>query len=430
MTTPATKQRFGSRTFSSLRNFNYRLYAAGQLVSNSGTWMQRAAQAWLVLELTNGDAAAVGITTGLQFTPLLFFGLWGGMLADRYSKRRILILTQTAMGVNALFLGLLVISGHAQVWHVYLLALAHGFATLVDNPARQAFVSEMVDTEDVGNAVALNSATMNAARLFGPALAGFLIVAIGTGPVFVVNAATYAAVIAGLWLMRTSELHQVARAGRGRRQLREGLRAVRAHPDIMRLLVLVAAAATFGQNFQVTIVLMAAGAYHTDAGSYGLLFTALGVGALTGALLAARRRTQTPALVIAAGGAFGLFVLLTGLAPTYWAFMILLVPAGLTWMTMTTSSNTYVQLTIEPAVRGRVMGLYVLCVQGGTPIGAPLIGALSAGLGPRYGLIIGGLVPLLVAAGVAVWHVLSAPTSPAGTPTSAGRRRGWRGRAR
>jgi len=409
-----------SRTFGSLRNFNYRLYAAGQLVSNSGTWMQRATQSWLVLQLTGGDATAVGITTGLQFTPLLFLGLWGGVIADRYPKRRLLIITQTAMGVQALTLGLLVVSGHAQVWHVYALAFAMGLATVVDNPVRQSFVIEMVGPEQLGNAVALNSATMNAARLFGPALAGFLITAIDTGPVFLVNAVSYAAVIAGLSLMREHELHPVERAARGRRQLREGLRQVRTRPDLRRILLLVAVAATFGQNFQVTIALMAGNVFRTGAGSYGVLFTALGVGALAGALLAARRREQSNGLLILSTAGFGACVLLAGLAPSYWTFMIVLVPAGLTWLTLTTSANTLIQLSIAPAMRGRVMALYLLALHGGTPFGAPLVGVVSGAFGTRYGLIVGGLVPLAVAVTVGVRYVLARRATRAEPVTAPG----------
>jgi MFS family permease len=376
-----------SGTFRSLRVRNYRLFAAGQVVSLSGTWAQRVAQDWLVLELSGNSGVALGITTGLQFLPVLLFGLYGGVLADRYDKRLLLLGAQGAMGVLALVLALLDLTGSVQLWHVYALAFGLGLASVVDTPVRQAFVSEMVGPDDLPNAVSLNSATLNSARILGPAAA------VGTGWVFAANALSYVAVLAGLSAMRRSELHPGRRVARGKGQLREGLAYVRARPPLLVPIVLVFVVGTFGLNFQITLALAVKEVFGRGAGAYALLSVMLAVGSLVGALASARRtgpprqrRLFTAVLV------FGLLEVAVGLAPSYALMAVLLVPTGVAVLTFTTTANAIVQLGSAPQVRGRVMALYVLVFLGGTPLGAPLIGALAEAYGPRTSIVLGGVV--------------------------------------
>jgi MFS family permease len=379
--------------FRSLRGRNYRLYASGQVVSNTGTWMQRVAQDWLVLNLTHGSGTALGITTGLQFLPMLLFGLWGGVIADRYPKRRVLMITQVSMGVLALILGLLDLTGTVQVWHVYVLAFGLGLATVVDNPTRQSFVVEMVGKEDLPNAIGLNAATFNGARVLGPAVAGLGIAVLGTWPVFMINAASFGAVLLGLRAMRVRDLNVAEPVPRAKGQMREGLRYIKGRRDLVLTLVLVGFVATFGMNFQLTTALVAREVFHSGASSFGLASTMLAVGALTGALLAARRvaRPRSRQLLVAAV-LFGVLEIVTGLMPTYWSFLALLVPTGVAIMTFTTAANATMQLGVAPEMRGRVMGLYMLVFLGTNPFGAPLIGWLSEHFGPRLTLVVGGVV--------------------------------------
>ncbi|MBO0827568.1 MAG: MFS transporter [Streptosporangiales bacterium] len=382
-------------TFRSLRIRNYRLYWFGGAVSNIGTWMQRIAQDWLVLHLSHNSGFALGVTTGLQFLPMLLFGLWGGVLADRYDKRKLLQLTQLSFAAVGAMLAVLDLGGVVQVWHVYLLALLLGVVTAVDNPARQSFVVEMVGSRDVSNAVALNSASFNTARIVGPAVAGLLINLIGTGPVFVVNAVSYAAVLVGLRLMRADELRQPDRAQRARGQLREGLRYVKDRPDLLLPMIIVGFVGTFGLNFQITMALMAKEVFHRGAGSFGLLATAMAVGSLTGALLAARRSRPRARLFVEAAVAFGVLEIVSGLLPTYETFMAVLVPIGVFSISMATTANAYVQISSSPSMRGRVMALYALVFMGGTPIGAPIVGWAAGQFGAQWSLVIGGAVSLL-----------------------------------
>jgi MFS family permease len=386
--------------FRSLRVRNYRLYASGQVVSLTGTWMQRVAQDWLVLTLS-GSGTALGIVTALQFGPTLLFSLWGGVLADRYDKRRLLVATQGAMATVALALGLLDVTGLVALWHVYLLAALLGVASAVDVPVRQSFVVEMVGPDDLTNAVGLNSATFNSARIVGPAVAGVMINAIGTGWVFLANAGSTLAVIAGLLLMRAAELHRAPRLARAKGQLREGLRYVRGRPDLLLTLLLVFVVGTFGLNFQITLALVAKYVFGRGAGSYGLLSTALAVGSLAGALLATRRRNRpSPRFLLATAVVFGLLVVAVGAMPTYLAVAIALLPAGAAALSFTTAANTSVQLGVDSTVRGRVMALYLLCFMGGTPLGAPTIGVLADTFGPRAGLVGGGVACVLLATGL------------------------------
>src|SRR6266702_4936918 len=315
------------RTFRSLSTRNYRLFATGQVVSNTGTWVQRVAQDWLVLELTHGSGTALGIATGLQFLPQLLFSLWGGVIADRYRKRTILLTTQAIMGMLALILGILALTGVVAVWQVYLLAFALGLVAVVDNPARQTFVAEMVGSEGMANAIALNSATFNLARIAGPAVAGLVIGAVGTPIAFLLNAASYGAVLVGLKLMRVSELRPLARAPKAPGQLRETFRYVRARPDLWLTLVLVFFVATFGMNFQVTGALMSKGVFHTGAAEFGLASAAFALGALGGALAAARRARPSMRLMLTTAFAFGVLEVATGVMPVFCSFLVLLVRA-------------------------------------------------------------------------------------------------------
>jgi MFS family permease len=366
------------------------------MVSLSGTWAQRVAQDWLVLELSHNSGLALGITTGLQFLPMLLFGLYGGVLADRYDKRNLLVGAQVAMGILALVLGLLDVTGAVQLWHVYALAFLLGLASVIDTPVRQSFVVEMVGPDDLPNAVSLNSATFNASRIIGPAIAGLAISHVGTAPVFLANAASYIAVIIGLCLIRTGDLHSSRRVPRAKGQLREGLRYVRARPDLMVPMVLVFIVGTFGLNFQITLALVAKGVFGRGAGSYGALSAMLALGSLLGALGSARRSAPPrQRVLIGAGVAFGALEVLVGLAPTYWLMAALLVPTGAAVLTFSTAANAIVQLGSSPEMRGRVVALYILVFLGGTPVGAPVIGALAETMGPRWTLLMGGLISAL-----------------------------------
>ncbi|MER8183103.1 MFS transporter [Kitasatospora sp. NPDC094015] len=382
--------------FSSLRVRNYRYFFAGQIVSNSGTWMQRIAQDWLVLSLT-GSPFAVGVTTAMQFLPMLLLGLWGGVLADRLPKRRLLVLTQAVMGLLAAALAVLTLTGGVTAYWVYLFALLLGLVTVVDNPTRQAFVSEMVGPKDLANAVSLNAANFQCARLVGPAVAGLLIAAVGSGWAFAVNALSFAAVIVGLLAMRTSELRPTAPIARERGQLREGLRYVRERPELMWPMVLAGFIGTFGFNFPTLLSGFAYGTFKVGPGEYGLLNTAMAVGSLAGALLAARRGTTRLRRLVGAALAFGALEVLAAFAPGYWTFAILLTLIGVFGLTFNTSVNSALQLATDPAMRGRVMGLLVLVFTGGTPIGAPLVGWVTAEYGPRVGLLACGAVSALAA---------------------------------
>jgi MFS family permease len=383
-------------TFRALAVRNYRLWVAGSLVSNVGTWMQRVAQDWLVLTvLTDHSGTAVGITTGLQFLPILFLGPYAGLIADRHRKRRMLLVTQSAMGLCALVLGLLVVTGAAQLWHVFAIALALGIGSAFDAPARQAFVSEVVGQEDVPNAVALNSASFNLARLAGPGLAGLLIAWLGTGPAFLLNAASFGAVLLSLWRMRTTELFPTARAPRGKHQIVEGLRYVRGRPDLMLIFVVVGLMGTFGMNFQITNALMATSVFGKGSGEYGLLGSVMAVGTLAAALLAARRQGPRMPYLVGGAVAFGVFTIASGLMPGYWSYMAMLIPVGLASLTLLNSANTSIQLSVEPQFRGRVLALYMAVMQGGTPVGAPLIGWLGTEFGARWAVAVTGIVPLL-----------------------------------
>ncbi|AEY90050.1 MFS transporter [Streptomyces olivaceoviridis] len=385
--------------FSSLKIRNYRLFFIGQVVSNTGTWMQRIAQDWLVLSLT-GSSAAVGITTALQFLPMLLFGLYGGVLVDRLPKRPALLVTQSAMALTGLVLAALTLSGHVQVWHVYVAAFAVGLATVVDNPARQSFVSEMVGPEQLQNAVSLNSANFQSARLVGPAVAGLMITGVGTGWAFLANGLSFAAPIAGLLLMRARELHVVERAPRGKGQLREGLRYVAKRPELIWPIVLVGFIGTFGFNFPVWLSAYADHVFDAGAGAYSLFNTLMAVGSLVGALLAARRGTARLRVLIAAALAFGTLETVAAVAPSYWLFALLMVPIGVFGLTVNVTANTAVQMGTDPAMRGRVMALFMMVFMGGTPLGAPVVGWITDTYGARIGFAAGGVVSAAAAGAI------------------------------
>ncbi|MFE4371504.1 MFS transporter [Streptomyces sp. NPDC056835] len=382
--------------FSSLKIRNYRLFATGAVVSNIGTWMSRITQDWLVLSLT-GSSAAVGITTALQFLPMLLFGLYGGVIADRYPKRQLLLFTQAAMGLCGLSLAFLTLSGHVQVWHVYLIAFLLGMVTVVDNPSRQSFVSEMVGPDRLRNAVSLNSANFQSARLIGPAVAGVLITTVGSGWAFMLNGLSFIAPLVGLLLMRQHELHKSVRVPRGKGQLREGLRYVRGRPELIWPIVLIGFIGTFGFNFPIWLTAFAHGVYDGGAGLYAFFNILMAAGSLAGALLAARRGSSRLRVLLLAAMAFGVLEIVVSFSPWVWLFSLVLVPIGMLGMTTNISANTSVQMASDPEMRGRVMSLYMMVFVGGTPIGGPLLGWVTDTYGARVGFATGGLVSLLAA---------------------------------
>ena len=400
-----------SPTFRSLHNPNYRLYAAGNLASNVGTWMQRVAQDWLVLLLTANSAAAIGITTGLQFLPFLLLSPVAGLVADRIPKRRLLQMTNVGMAAPALVLGLLAVTGTVQIWHVYVLALVLGVASAFDAPARQSFVSEIVDPEDLTNAVGLNSAGFNSARILGPAIAGVSIALLGsgvsaTGWVILINGLSYAAPIFALSRLDGAALHVADLVKREAGQIRAGVAYVRMRPDLLLILGIVFFTGTFGLNFQMTSALMATQVFDKGPAEYGLLGTFMAVGSLAGSLLAASRERVRHRLVVGAAVTFGLVEIVSGLAPSYAVFALLCPLLGISALTMITSANAFMQLNTDAGMRGRVMALYMMIFIGGTPLGAPMIGWVGEAFGARWTLIAGGaltVVGVLFSSAVYLW---------------------------
>ena len=373
--------------FRSLRNSNYRLWAAGALVSNIGTWMQRVAQDWLVL--TQHSASAVGAVMALQFGPQLLLVPWTGFAADHFNQRKLLIATQAAMGMLALTLGSLTVAGVVQLWQVDVLAFLQGCAAAFDAPVRQTFVAELVGDEDLPNAVALNSTSFNAARMVGPAVAGMTIAAIGTGWAFVINGASFAAVLLSLLRLRISELRPNARAARAKGSFLEGLRYVWGRADLKTILVMLFLIGTFGLNFPIFISTMAVGVFHADARAFGLLSSIMAIGTTAGALIAAGRGKIGFGSLLPSAGIFGFGCLLGALAPGYWFFAGALVVIGVAALTLTNATNSLMQLSTEPSMRGRVMALRIGIALGGTPIGAPIVGWVADTCGPRWALGVG-----------------------------------------
>ena len=399
------------QTFSSLRIRNFRLYFTAQLISVSGTWMQSVAQAWLVLHLTD-SGVDLGIVVGLQFLPMLILGPFGGLVADRVNKRSLLFITQTAGGVLALVLGILVVSHTVVLWQVYLLAGLLGVVNLFDNPARQTFMMELVGRDDLPNAVSLNTVVMNASRVVGPAIGGVIITLFGLGVCFFVNAASYVAVIVGLAMMRVAELHRTEPVERAKGQVRDGFRYVWRTPALRNVLLAVALIGVFAYNFTVTLALLAKGTFHGGAGTYAVLTSCMGAGAIVGGLFAAHRSRPTPRLLQVLALTFGGLLAAVALAPTLVAADVLIVAMGAASVGFIATANATLQLTSDPAMRGRVMALYAMAFLGTTPIGAPLVGAIAQATSPRVALMVGA-VATVVAAGLLMWrhqaHLRAAP---------------------
>lgn len=392
--------------FQSLGVRNYRLWAAGALVSNVGTWMQRIGQDWLVLTvLTDHNATAVGTVMALQFGPPLLLLPLTGYAADHLDRRKLLLATQAAAGLLALGLGVLTLMGAVQLWHVYGFALLLGCVTAFDAPARQTFVSDLVSDRNLANAVALNSASFNAARMLGPAVAGVLIAAIGEGWLFVVNAGSYAAVLVSLLMLRVSELHTEPKPERTRGGLLAGFRYVWGRPDLMAVLVMLLLLGAFGFNFAIFISTMSVTVFQGDASQYGLLTSSMAVGTMCGALLSARRPVPGMVLMAVSAACFGVSVAVAAVMPGPVLFAIVLFFVGLAALTFMTASNSMMQLTTERSMRGRVLALRIAVVMGGTPLGAPLIGWVVDNFGARWALGVGALSGL-AATCVAIRYLL------------------------
>lgn len=381
-------------TFTALRHRNFAILFGVSILTNVGTWAQRVAQDWLVLELT-GSGKDLGLVTGLQFLPTLLLSMTGGVLADRFDKRRLLIVTNAGSGLAATTLGVLVIDGSVRMWHVYALALALGVFSALDAPIRQSFTSELVGKSDLANAVSLNSANFNIGRLVGPGVSGLMIAAYGTGPSFVMNGVSYIAVIAGLVMLRESDLHLAARED-SRTTIREALAYVRGHREISALLIVVFFSATFGLNYQMFNALMATTVFHKGPAEFGGLGSVLAIGALAGSLTTARvAGGRSPSRIAAFAMVFGVATAALSLAPSYAAYSLMLPCAGALAISTMVSANSYVQTHTEPRMRGRVMGVYLTLFMGGTPIGSPLVGWWSATYGIRDTLRVCGMVAIL-----------------------------------
>jgi MFS family permease len=377
-------------TFRSLKNYNYRLWAGGAIVSNVGTWMQRTAQDWIVLtQLTHNNATAVGVVMALQFGPQLLLLPLTGFAADHLDRRKLLIATQAGMGALALGLGILTLSGLVQLWHVYAFAFLLGCVTAFDSPARQTFVAELVGEADLSNAVALNSTSFHAARLIGPAIAGALIASVGSGWVFVLNAASFVAVLCSLSLLRTGELHRKSRAAATRGSFVEGFRYVWQRPDLKAVFLMLFLVATFGFNFSIFISTMCVTVFHGGAGLYGLLTGTIALGSVAGALMAARRATPRFSLVLGGAAIFGVGCVFAAVMPNHALFGVALVLIGVAAQTFSTSTNSLVQLSTAPEMRGRVVAILLAIALGGTPIGAPIVGWVADTFGPRWAIGVG-----------------------------------------
>ncbi|MFE9412932.1 MFS transporter [Streptomyces sp. NPDC006704] len=407
-------------TFQSLTIRNFRLFAAGQLVSVAGTWMMVVAQDWLVLSLTGDSGTALGVVTALQFAPLLLLTLYAGGLADRHDKRRLLMAVNLLAGALALALAVLVLTGQPRLWHIYLFALGLGTVNAVEVPTRMSFVSELVGAELLPNASALSAAYFNSARVVGPALAGLLVGRLGPGWVMLLNAASYLATVGALRLMRPAELLRGG-SGRARSGVAHGIRHLLSRRDLLLPMVLVAVTGLFGFNFQVTLPLLAKTVFHADADAFGLLTACFAAGSLVAAFATTLRRGR-PAfgLVVVAAAVFGALECLAGLAPGYAAAAVLLTLTGFGSIYFAQAANHHIQLGTDPAYRGRVMALYTLVFQGTTPFGALLVGRLSESLGARSGLVVGGACCLLAAAVVLVLHrrQRGSPNQPRSAPVS------------
>ncbi|GAA1931711.1 MFS transporter [Brevibacterium antiquum] len=395
-----------AHTFRSLAEPNYRHWFAGALISNTGTWMQRTAQDWLVLTyLTNNNASALGITMALQMGPQLIMFPFAGAIADKFSKRKLLMVTQSLLGAVGLLLFVLVITDVIVLWHVYLTALALGILATLDNPSRQAFVSELVGEKLLPNAVSLNSASFNGARMIGPAVAGVLTALIGAGPVFLISGLGFAATLTVLIRLDQTRLHPSGRRGTG--GILGGFKYLRRRPDVTIVLVVLFIVATFGFNFNIYTATMAKIEFGKDASGFGLLNSVMAIGSVTGALASAKREKPRLRFIFGAAGGFGLAVGTASLIPNYYVFAASLMLVGFASLTMMTSANAYVQTTTPAHYRGRVMAIYAAVVMGGTPIGAPLAGWVADTYGPRMAMGVGAASGIIAFSAGLVWMIVS-----------------------
>lgn len=392
----AIKQ-FGHSTFSSLKIWNYRLYFTGQAISLTGTWMQTIAQSWLVLKLT-GSGTALGVVTALQFLPVLVLGPWGGVLADRFPKRKVLSITQSASGVLALTLGMLVATNMVQLWMVGVLALLFGIVNAVDNPTRQTFIVEMVKEKELSNAVALNSTQVNVARVIGPAVAGILIATVGLAWCFAINGVSYIAVLVALFMMRQEELYTGALVARAKGQLREGFRYVASNPLLRDTLIMMAIIGTLSYEFNVILPLFARFTFHGDARTYAALTSAMGLGSVIASLLTANRKQRSVQMLTRAALLFGIALLFVAIAPNFITALVAMVLVGAFSINLLSLGNVILQLESVPEMRGRVMALWAVAFLGSTPIGGLIIGWIGEHAGPRWGLGVGGFAALCAAA--------------------------------
>jgi MFS family permease len=401
-------------TFRSLRNPNYRIWAAGALVSNIGTWMQRTAQDWIVLtELTDRNATSMGIVMGLQFGPQLLMLPLTGYAADHFNRRKLIFCTQVAMGLLALGLGLLTVTGLVKLWHVYIFAFLLGCAAAFDAPARQTFVAELVEERDLPNAVGLNSTSFNAARMFGPALAGLLISAVGSGWVFLINAVSFLAVLGSLVALHPHRLRPTQRAVRTRGSFAEGFRYVLRRSDLKLILFMLFVISTFGLNFTIFISTMAVKVFGAGAGQYGILTSMLAAGSVTGALMTAARAKPSIAVLLVGALMFAAGCTAAALMPSYFLFGAMLFVIGISVQTLTTTTSTLVQTSTEPAMRGRVIAILMAIIFGGTPIGSPIAGWIADHFGPRWALGVGSLSGLVAAVAAAIYLAKTRRAVPA-----------------
>jgi MFS family permease len=384
------------RTFASLSIRNFRLFFIGQAISMSGTWMQTVAQGLLVLELT-GSGTALGVVTALQALPVLAFGAWGGLVADRLPKRTILYATQALFGISSVLLGLVVLTDAVQLWMVYAVATFHGFLKVFDNPTRQTFVREMVGTERLTNAVSLNSTMMNLARVIGPTIAGIMVATVGLSACFLVNGFSYIALILVLWAMRTEELHPAPTLQRARGQLSAGFRYAWSTPVIRNVLLMMAIIGTFTYEFNVTLPLLAEFTLGSGPGGYAALTSAMGIGAVVGGLYTASRRRGTPRMLVISAALFGGSMFLVSIAPSMTFAFVAMVIVGFFSINFTSLGNVTLQTSSDPTMQGRVMSLWTMAFLGTTPIGGPIVGAIGEHAGARWGLLIGAVAALIAA---------------------------------
>jgi MFS family permease len=382
-------------TFESLHIRNFRLFFVGQLISQCGTWMQTIALGWLVLHLSHNSGFAIGLAIALQFVPTLLFGVWGGVIADRFDKRSVLFVTQAAMAAVAVLLAVVDLTNIVQLWMLYTIVFVFGLALAVDNPTRQSFVPELVPPQDLPNAVGLSSAIFQVARILGPALGGVLIVAVGTGVCFALNAVSFVFIVAALLMMRTSELHREAPLGREKGQVREGLRYVWHTPELRSTLLLTLIVGTFAINSPVVLPLLAKITFGGNAEVYSWMTIAMGTGAVFGALFVANKAYARGTLLFATGMAFGVSMCVASFAPSLGLFIALLLVVGAGQISFLATCNSLLQLRSDPVMRGRVMAVYTITLLGSTPIGGPLIGWVSEAFGPRWGFALGGIATIV-----------------------------------